>query len=250
MAVVFAPQVLVAIPKIMWLFSNYWTGVWEEGALPTELIGDLRDFVVSVMCMMTCIIVGGLVSAWLAFLLRGGAIRPSEHEYWDSYVDLWHLNNKIINVCVKQQLLRPFMSTRWLNYVLRLVSGADIHPSALVIGDQTFRDLDLVRIGENAVVNWRAVLRTHTFEDWKLQFEYVTVKSDAVVGSNAELMAGCIVGKGADIDLSTIVNKGEVVPAGAIFAGLPGSVVDYVESATPTTVGEACTWSTSACSVE
>lgn len=227
--VVFGPQVLQSVPQLVWLYLSYVIGIWEWGHVPVTLYEETwSKCLQSVVLMAVCELSGGLLFGCVARLVRG-KITPSEYGYWDIFVDYWHISNKLMNVCVKKQLLEPFISTRWMNQVLRLISNAQIDPSALVIGGNAFRDHDMVRIGQNSVVNSSTVLRTHTFEDWKLQFEYVTIHEDVVVGVNAELMTGCTLDVGCVVDHNTIVNKGEVVPPDALFVGLPGRVVGQVE---------------------
>merc|ERR1719499_1036808 len=209
MVVVFGPQVCSTFPLCIWLFSAYAIGIWKWEDTPTSLFEETWLASVGLVVLKAvCVLSGGLLFGNMAWLVRGKIV-PSEFEYWASFVDRWRISNKLINVCVKEQLLAPFFGTRWLNKVLRLVSNAQIDSSALVVDGGSFRDHDLVRIGPNAVVNCKTVFRTHTFEDWKLKFEYVTIHEEAAVGINAELMTGCTVEVGCDVDLNTIVNKGE-----------------------------------------
>merc|ERR1712196_18234 len=102
------------------------------------------------------------------------------------------MSNKIMTVCVNDDLLKSLASTRWVNRVVGLISRGEVAPTALVIGLGAWRDLDLVRIADGAVVDEAVVFRTHTFENWELQFGQVTIGEDVAVGTNSELMPGCV----------------------------------------------------------
>merc|ERR1740123_696793 len=145
----------------------YVTGIWEAGKVPSSVFEETWSLCLASFALMAaCTLGGSLFTANLAYLVRGKNV-PSEFGYWDSYVDLWHISNKLLNVCVNKRLLMPFWGTPWVNKVVRLISSAQIDSSALIVGGTSFRDLDMVRIGPRAVVNAQTVLRTHTFEDWK-----------------------------------------------------------------------------------
>eukprot|EP00928_Gymnodinium_smaydae_P018652 TRINITY_DN17109_c0_g1_i1.p1 TRINITY_DN17109_c0_g1~~TRINITY_DN17109_c0_g1_i1.p1 ORF type:complete len:1601 (+),score=182.29 TRINITY_DN17109_c0_g1_i1:43-4803(+) len=232
--VVILPQVLHRIPMLAWALVVI-TCAMRAGldvnrtGFRLALISSTPYWLLAATIPLLVVfqLAGAFMLATVARIVRGWRIAPGQHEYWSSYVDCWHVNNKILSVCVYPDLLEPFSSTRWVNYMVSLISSAQIASSALILGCGTWREMDLVRIGERVVVNEAVVFRTHTFENWMLQFGVVTVRDGAVVGCNAELMTGSVLEFDCEVCVNTIVNKGEEVPAGACFAGLPGAVVGY-----------------------
>jgi serine acetyltransferase len=231
-AVVFVPQLLRCVPHLAWLVVTFHVGLISEAVTGHLIFEDLSIFVCCVLVSVCSRVFFGFVIGNLARLVRGGRIVPSEHEYWAGFVDMWHICNKLMNVNVNSQLLVPFVGSRLLNHVLPLVSHAKVAPTALLVGAGAFREHDLVEIGEHSVVNECVVFRTHTFENWRLQFERVTIHRGVVVGCNTELMAGCRLESGCCVGINTIVYKAGVVPPDSIFAGLPGEVIGEVEPAT------------------
>lgn len=226
--VVFVPSVIAVAPKIAWLLvfvnSGFDQAIIDAGEqiLACTSVTLLAPLVLFYMAMHLIV---PFILAKVARLVRGGPIVPGEHGFWSFYVDRWHLGNKIMTLCVNKELVTPLVNSRWLSRLLHLISDAKVHPTALLNGEGLFRDLDLIRIGPNAVVNEQVVFRTHTFENWTLQFNPVTIEKDAVVGCGSELMPGCVLHEGCDVKHLTFVNKGEEVPKHSQFAGLPGEVV-------------------------
>eukprot|EP00746_Dinoflagellata_sp_MGD_P139292 gnl/MRDRNA2_/MRDRNA2_72773_c0_seq1.p1 gnl/MRDRNA2_/MRDRNA2_72773_c0~~gnl/MRDRNA2_/MRDRNA2_72773_c0_seq1.p1 ORF type:complete len:1505 (-),score=298.08 gnl/MRDRNA2_/MRDRNA2_72773_c0_seq1:185-4699(-) len=234
--VVFVPSVIAVAPKIAWLLLFVNSGLDSEIVDKGEQILACTSFsflTPLVLFYMAAHLIVPFILAKVARMARGGPIVPGEHGFWSFYVDRWHLGNKIMTLCVNKELLTPLANSRWLSRMLRLISDAKVHPTALLNGEGMFRDLDVIQIGPNAVVNEQVVFRTHTFENWTLQFDTVTIEKDAVVGVGSELMPGCILREGCDVKHLTFVNKGEEVPKYSQFAGLPGEVVSEMYQVLP-----------------
>jgi serine acetyltransferase len=159
----------------------------------------------------------------------GWEFAPSHHHDLDFYVDRWHMRNKFQAACVTKVLITPFMCTRWVNYMHWLVSGAQISPTALLVGlgkkKDHFRESNLVTIGDGSVVGEDVVFRTHTFENGLLKFDRISVEDNVTIDASSEVMPGAVLSAGCRIAANTIVSKGEVVPPRCLFAGCPGSVV-------------------------
>ena len=79
-----------------------------------------------------------------------------------------------------------------------------------------------------AVISDETVFRTHTFEDWKLKFEKVTVGKGCVIRPSTTLMGGSVIGDHAIVEANTLVMKNEFITPGAIVGSIPAKTIGSV----------------------
>jgi len=83
-----------------------------------------------------------------------------------------------------------------------------------------FREHDLVQIGKYSVINTFSEFRTHTFENWKLKFEYIQIGDYCQIGHSSTLMGGSIMENGSEVGNNTLVMKKETLQSGIYYVGL------------------------------
>ncbi len=116
---------------------------------------------------------------------------------------------------------------RLLSNVVRLFTGIEIHPGA-VIGRRFFIDHGMgVVIGETAVIGDDCTLYhgvTLGGTTWQKGKRHPTLGRDVVVGAGAKVLGPITIGDGARIGSNAVVVK--AVPAGGTVVGVPGRVIE------------------------
>jgi len=64
-------------------------------------------------------------------------------------------------------------------------------------------------------------LRTHTFENWELKLNKITIGDFCTVGHSSTLMANSMTHDYAEVGANTFVMKNEVLAEGTYYCGLP-----------------------------
>ena len=116
---------------------------------------------------------------------------------------------------------------RFLSYLVRWVTGIEIHPGAS-IGRRLFIDHGMgVVIGETAVIGDDCTLYhsvTLGGTSWKKGKRHPTLGNGVVIGAGAKVLGPIEVGDGARIGSNSVVLKS--VPPGATVVGIPGHLVN------------------------
>ncbi|WP_045224527.1 serine O-acetyltransferase [Methyloterricola oryzae] len=116
---------------------------------------------------------------------------------------------------------------RLLSYLVRWLTGIEIHPGA-TIGRRLFIDHGMgVVIGETAVIGDDCTLYhsvTLGGTTWKKGKRHPTLGKGVVIGAGAKVLGPIEVGDGARIGSNSVVLKN--VPAGATVVGIPGHLVN------------------------
>lgn len=126
----------------------------------------------------------------------------------------------------KQYLKGNFKLARLINYVARVLTGADIHPGA-TIGKGFFIDHATgVVIGETTVIGdnvslWQGVtLGGVSASKGK---RHPTIKDNVTIGAHAVVLGNIVIGENVKIGAGSVVVK--EVPPNCTVVGIPGRVV-------------------------
>lgn len=115
---------------------------------------------------------------------------------------------------------------RFLNYIGRILTGADIHPGA-TIGEDFFIDHATgVVIGETAIIGDHVCIFqgvTLGGVSSKKGKRHPTIEENVVVGANATVLGDITVGRDTRIGAGSVVVKS--VPARSTVVGIPGKVI-------------------------
>jgi acetyltransferase-like isoleucine patch superfamily enzyme len=82
---------------------------------------------------------------------------------------------------------------------------------------------ELIEIGDNAIIGFRATLLAHEFLQGEWRRGPVKIGKNALIGANATILAGVTIGDGATVGAGAVVTRD--IPAGAFAAGVPARVV-------------------------
>jgi acetyltransferase-like isoleucine patch superfamily enzyme len=175
--------------------------------------------------MVTCRVIMGLIAAFVCkwfWTPRVPEGKTSKNYNYDSnFIFRWRYYNKTWSVFVRHQLITPFEASLWMNVLYRLTTKIGIGKGAFLATDTMFRDHNFVEIGDDAVVGDEVILRTHTFEDWKLRFEKISIGPKCVVRPSTTIMSGASIGRESVVECNTLVMKNEYISGGSVIGGIP-----------------------------
>lgn len=118
------------------------------------------------------------------------------------------------------------LAARFLGETIRILTGVEIHPGA-VIGSGVFIDHATgVVIGETAVVgNNVTIYHGVTLGGTSLNRgkRHPTVEDGVIIGAGAKVLGAITIGAGSQIGANSVVVK--TVPPGSVVVGVPGQII-------------------------
>ncbi len=196
-----------------------------------SVLGDLADAPGGLWAMVAafpalylgfCLAAGGFVVLlkWAVIGRYESIVRP----LWSFFVWRSELVTAAYENLAAPLLLDPLRGTPYLNLYLRLM-GCRIGRRAYI--DTTdITEFDLVRIGDDAVLNDGAGLQTHLFEDRVMKVSGVEIGDRAVVGTMAIALYDSVIEADAQLGDLSVLMKGERLPAGTSWEGSPAQLAD------------------------
>ncbi len=119
-----------------------------------------------------------------------------------------------------------YFLARFLSYIIRLLTGIDIHPAAK-IGRRLFIDHgagvvigETAEIGNDVTIYHGVTLGGNT---WKKVKRHPTIMDNVVIGAGAKIIGPVVVGSNSYIGSGSVVVK--EVPPNSTVVGVPGRVV-------------------------
>jgi len=167
------------------------------------------------------------IVAKLLFLSLGGptGLLPHTEDYWSPFNHWWHIYSKTWAFFVRPYFVKLLQGTVFINWFFMAATLMKIGDYAYIAQADAFREHDLVRIGDYSIINSFAEFRTHTFENWKLKFEYITIGDHCCVGHSSTIMGGAILEHGSEVGNNTLVMKKETLQSAIFYSGLPAQPI-------------------------
>ncbi len=126
----------------------------------------------------------------------------------------------------RQYAKRNYMTARMLNYIARVLTGADIHPGA-VIGKNFFIDHatgvvigETSEIGDNVSIYQGVTLGGVSTEKRK---RHPTIGNNVVIGAGATILGPITIGDNVRVGAGSVVVKS--VPPNSTVVGVPAKIV-------------------------
>lgn len=111
------------------------------------------------------------------------------------------------------------IGTPYLAFFLQLL-GVQVGSRATLLSHD-ITEFDMVKIGDEAVLNMHAAPQTHLFEDRVMKVGRVDVEANACCKSYSICLPNSRVGEGAQLGSLSLLMKGEAVPANEMWEGAP-----------------------------
>jgi len=225
---------IVFIPGFFWTLAILsWLFLFVGLTTPLGLnLFDIMNFPVRVLVhslVAGCILVAmrtiwGVIAGFCArFIFAGCVSKPKEQNlsYWSAVCYRWRIYNKIWAFFIIPMLIDGFNGSMIMNFLVSLLSLATIESDVLISHYGVFKDHNYIKIRKGATINEACILRTHTFEDWRLKFGVVEIGAGSTIHSSSTVMFGSTTLQGCTIMPNSLVLKGETIPADSYFAGIP-----------------------------
>ena len=144
---------------------------------------------------------------------------PGERPLWSTFV--WR--NELLNA-LHEHLAEPFLvgaltGTPFVCWYFRLL-GARIG-RRVYMETTDFSEFDLVRIGDQAMLNADCTIQTHLFEDRVMKMSTIEIGPRCKVGAGSLVLYDTRLEAGAALGDLSLLMKGETLPAGTSWEGIP-----------------------------
>lgn len=148
-----------------------------------------------------------------------GRYRPAEWPLWS--VDVWKSEfvTSTYETLTVPLLLEMLTGTPYLAFFLRLL-GVQVG-SRVTLLSHDVTEFDMVRIGDEAVVNMHAAGQTHLFEDRVMKVGWVDIEANSCCKPYSICLPNSRIAEGGQLECLSLLMKGEVVPANERWEGAP-----------------------------
>jgi non-ribosomal peptide synthetase-like protein len=224
--VLFIPGMFYALTILSWIFLFSYFALNIEHLKFNLMAATAVGALLTVPLRLVWAIVGGLFARYLF----GGLKREADEKsagFWDNLCYRWRIYNKVWAFYVIL-MLDEFTGSEWMNGLINFLTLAEIEKDVLIMHHGLFKDHNYVKIRRGATINEGCVLRTHTFEDWRLKFGFVEVGQNVTVRSSTTIMLGTTIGSGSIVMPNSLVLKHDTIAANTVVSGLPAVQISKV----------------------
>ena len=148
-----------------------------------------------------------------------GKYVPLIRPLWSTFVWRTELVTGIYEAVAVPSLLGLLQGTPFLSWFLRLF-GCKIGKRVFI--DSTFfSEFDLVKIEDEAAINFHTTMQSHLFEDRVMKMSYINIGKKCSVGCGSIVLYDTELKEGAKISNLSLLMKGETLPAWSSWEGNP-----------------------------
>lgn len=201
----------------VWPLARWW---WTR--LP-DLHVVLEGFVVGGLGFLTYILWGLVLLAVIAIVrnLFRLSVPKGRFRMRDWAVTRFFIYNLL--VMIARYLFLPFTRTTRFNVAFYRAMGADVGKGVVVNSAHVY-DLNLLTLGDGAVIGGSAVVMAHMGQGNDMYIEEVTIEDGASIGEGAIVFPGATIGEDAVVGAGSVVPADTHVPAGETVQGVPVEV--------------------------
>ncbi len=212
-----------ALPVILSLTTAPWLGVFVAYQF---FSGDTHNFIKESSALLATYTVIDLSTALLSIVAKWvviGRTKPGRYPLWGVYYYRWWLAERFTSLIHMTWL----QGTPIMRGYLRLL-GAKVGRSA-IIGDIEAGAVDLIRIGDGAVIGGKTNLANVEVVDNELIIGRIDIGNEALIGTSCALGRDATVGEGAELNDLTMLPPGSAVGAWERWEGSPGRKIGEVD---------------------
>jgi non-ribosomal peptide synthetase-like protein len=148
-----------------------------------------------------------------------GRYTPANKPLWSNYVWRSELVTGVYENFLVLFFLNMLTGTPFIKYPLRML-GCKIGKRVCIETTQ-ITEFDLVRMGDDSVVNDNCTLQTHLFEDRVMKMSYVDIGKKCSVGGMSVVLYDSKMEDGSILEPLSVLMKSETLPANTVFVGAP-----------------------------
>lgn len=157
----------------------------------------------------------------LVKLLLIGTYRPNVQPLWSPFVWKTELVTGLYET-ISVPILSLFRGTPFISWFLRLF-GCRIG-KRVFIGTTHISEFDLVKIEDEAAINFNSTMQTHLFEDRVMKMSHLLIRKRCTVGNEAIVLYDTVMEEGAKLGSLSLLMKGETLPAWTSWEGNPAKL--------------------------
>ena len=155
-----------------------------------------------------------------------GRYRPGERPLWSTFVWRNELVTALQEHFANLFLVEALTGTPFVCWYFRLLGARIGRRVFMETTDLT--EYDLVRIGDEAVLNDDCTIQTHLFEDRVMKMSTIEIEARGCVGSNSLVLYDTRMEAGATLGPLSLLMKGETLPSGSRWLGSPARAEESV----------------------
>ena len=148
-----------------------------------------------------------------------GRYRPRVEPLWSRFVRRTEFVTGVYEAAAVPALLAMLTGTPLMGPALRLF-GVKVGRRSL-IHTTYITEFDLVRLGDDAVIDPEVSLQTHLFEDRVMKMNTIDIADRVEVGTRAVVLYSTRLEDDAHLAPLSLVMKGESLPAATAWVGIP-----------------------------
>jgi serine acetyltransferase len=190
---------------------NQWTAAWP---VPLHLL------TVALACGVGYFVFGLTLLAVIVIVKRLTFVRSPEGSLplWSPRLAHWVMLNGMLMMA--WVFFLQFTRLSMVNVLFYRLLGMKVGRDVLIDTVHMY-DVDLIEIGDRAVIGGDAIIMAHVFEFGSIYYKRTRIGAGAVIGYGAVVLAGADVGDGAVVGAKSLVLKNTVLPPGTVWGGVP-----------------------------
>jgi len=148
-----------------------------------------------------------------------GKYSPSRKPLWSNYVWRSELVTGLYENFLVLFFLNMLTGTPFIKYPLRML-GCKIGDRVCIYSTQ-ITEFDLIRLGDDSVINDNCTLQTHLFEDRVMKMSHVDIGKGCSVGGMSVVLYDSKMEDHSILEPLSVLMKSETLPANTVFIGAP-----------------------------
>ncbi|MBN1602087.1 MAG: amino acid adenylation domain-containing protein [Chitinispirillaceae bacterium] len=188
----------------------------------SEILGPVATLKSYILLCPVVIFAGTLVISTMTILskwLLVGRYRQNQKPLWCTFIWRNEFINSLCENLVFPLLLQMIQGTPFLPWFFRCLGsriGKNVYMDTTEI-----TEFDLVRIDDNASLNYGCTIQTHLFEDRVMKMSSLHIGRNSTVGPMSVVLYDSTLKQGAELDGLSLLMKGETLPSSSSWFGIP-----------------------------